>query len=497
MGIGPLVFGKDPWARVDLWSVFASQNVRALTYSCSGCDTNSIQVDSMEEIRVFKSPHAQANATKIESKQIVVGIMGLGYVGLPLAIAFSQRGVKVVGFDIDKPKIDTIRNGGSYLNTVSSSAVAEAVQSELFSPTNDPSFVASVDVVIICVPTPLNKYREPDLSYVENTIKQVVPYLKPGHVVSLESTTYPGTTDEVIRPLVEASGLKAGEEVFLVYSPEREDPGNKDYTTSTTPKIVGGENSDALRLGCMIYRLVVSEIVPVSSLATAEAVKLTENIFRAVNISLVNELKVTFEKMGINIWEVIDAAKTKPFGFMPFYPGPGLGGHCIPIDPFYLTWKAREYGVTTRFIELAGEINNSMPDYVIMRTREALDQRLKKGLNQSKILLVGLAYKKNVDDTRESPALLIFKKLVSANARVEFYDPYVATIPETRGYPELAGLRSISDADFRSQQYDAALICTDHDSVDYRALFGTCGIVVDTRNATGKISDHRDKIVLA
>jgi UDP-N-acetyl-D-glucosamine dehydrogenase len=328
-------------------------------------------------------------------------------------------------------------------------------------------------------------------------MKLALPYLKKGHIVSLESTTYPGTTDEIIRPLVDSTGLKAGEEVFLIYSPEREDPGNKDFTTSTTPKVVGGENPDALGLGCLLYELVVDQVVPVSSLATAEAVKLTENIFRAVNISLVNELKVTFEKMGINIWEVIDAAKTKPFGFMPFYPGPGLGGHCIPIDPFYLTWKAREFGVATRFIELAGEINNTMPDYVISRLREALDDKLCKGVKQSKILLIGLAYKKNVDDTRESPALLILRKLREIGANVEFYDPYVASIPKTREYPELTGLKSISDDEYQNGSFDAALICTDHDSVDYSKLFKTCELVVDTRNATKNVADGRDKIVWA
>ncbi|UTW55870.1 nucleotide sugar dehydrogenase [Kordiimonas sp. SCSIO 12610] len=445
----------------------------------------------------FDSSLANELAQKISDKTIVIGIMGLGYVGLPLAVALCRNNVNVVGFDIDQSKIDKINAGETYLKTVSSDAVDEIVKSGFFSATSDPSFAKDVDAIIMCVPTPLNKYREPDLSYVERTMQMALPYLKKGHIVSLESTTYPGTTDEIIRPLVDSTDLTAGEDVFLIYSPEREDPGNKDFTTSTTPKVVGGENPEALGLGCMLYELVVDQVVPVSSLSTAEAVKLTENIFRAVNISLVNELKVTYEKMGINIWEVIDAAKTKPFGFMPFYPGPGLGGHCIPIDPFYLTWKAREYGVATRFIELAGEINNTMPDYVIARLREALDDKLCKGIKRSKILLIGLAYKKNVDDTRESPALLILRKLREIGADVEFYDPYVASIPKTREYPELTGLKSVSEDEYKNGSFDAALICTDHDIIDYAQLFKTCELVVDTRNATKDVVDGREKIVWA
>ncbi|KAA1189956.1 nucleotide sugar dehydrogenase [Pseudohalioglobus sediminis] len=451
----------------------------------------------MSDSGALSSPIANELAKKISDRKVVIGIMGLGYVGLPLAIAFCEKGLSVIGFDIDEEKPRQINQGRSYLKTVASEAVAKAVEQGSLKATSSPEVIADVDVIVICVPTPLNKYREPDLSYVENTVTLAAKYLKKGQIVSLESTTYPGTTDEVIRPVIEATGLKTGEDVFLVYSPEREDPGNTQYSTSTTPKIVGGETSDALRLGCMFYELVVGEVVPVSSLATAEAVKLTENIFRAVNISLVNELKVTFEKMGINIWEVIEAAKTKPFGFMPFYPGPGLGGHCIPIDPFYLTWKAREYGVATRFIELAGEINNSMPDYVVMRLREALDMNLAKGLRRSKILLVGVAYKKNIDDTRESPALLILRKLKEAGADVAYYDPYVSVIPKTREYPELMGMQSIGDGDLAAGGFDAALICTDHDVIDFSRLVDSCKIVVDTRNATKDVSEHRDRIVRA
>ena len=405
--------------------------------------------------------------------------------------------MSVVGFDVDEKKVSLLNEGKSYLSTVSSEAVQECIAENRLKASSDPSFAESVDVIIICVPTPLNKYREPDLSFVENTVKLTLAHLRPGTLIALESTTYPGTTEEIVRPLVESVGLKTGRDIFLVYSPEREDPGNKHFSTSTTPKVVGGENEDALALGSLLYGRVVDQVVPVSSLATAEAVKLTENIFRAVNISLVNELKVTFEKMDINIWEVIDAAKTKPFGYMPFYPGPGLGGHCIPIDPFYLTWKAREFGVSTRFIELAGEINNSMPDYVISRMRAALDDRLGKGLKGSAILLVGLAYKKNVSDTRESPALLLLRKLMEAGADVEYYDPHVPMVPTTREYQDLKGIQSLSEESLTSKTFDAALVCTDHDCIDYEALFEACSVIVDTRNATREITTARDKIVLA
>ncbi len=447
--------------------------------------------------QALASAAARALAQKIESRDVVVGVMGLGYVGLPLATVFCENGIKVIGFDIDDSKVSMINEGQSYLSTVPADSIQKCLFDKRLEASSDPSIVEQVDVIIICVPTPLNKYREPDLSFVENTVKMTLPHLRPGKMIALESTTYPGTTDEIIRPLVESAGLRTGSEVFLVYSPEREDPGNTRFNTATTPKVVGGENADALALGSLLYGKVVEQVVPVSSLATAEAVKLTENIFRAVNISLVNELKVTLEKMDINIWEVIDAAKTKPFGYMPFYPGPGLGGHCIPIDPFYLTWKAREFGISTRFIELAGEINNSMPEYVISRLRTALDERLCKGVKGSTILLVGLAYKKNVSDTRESPALLILRKLLEAGADVEYYDPFVPHVPATREYQDLKGIPSLTEEALVSKTFDAALICTDHDCIDYEALLEACSVIVDTRNATRALTIARDKIVLA
>lgn len=445
----------------------------------------------------FNSKHAAATASRIADRAIQVGIVGLGYVGLPLALGFADGGIPVVGFDIDSAKVESIAGGRSYIKTIPSESVAACVSAGRFRATTDFREIASVDVVIICVPTPLNKHREPDLSFVERTAREIAPHLRPGQVLSLESTTYPGTTDEIVRPIVEAQGLRCGVELFLVYSPEREDPGNKDFGTTTTPKVVGGENADALALGIRLYELVTNRVVPVSSLATAEAVKLTENIFRAVNIALVNELKVTFDRMGIDIWEVVDAAKTKPFGYMPFYPGPGLGGHCIPIDPFYLTWKAREFGISTRFIELAGEVNSAMPDYVITRLREALDVRMGKGLSRARLLLVGLAYKRNVDDTRESPSLVIMERLLAAGAHVEYLDSFVPVIPMTREHPSLAGRTAVGSDSVTAGKYDAALICTDHEGVNYEQLLAAIPLVVDTRNATKAVAVHRDRIVRA
>ncbi|GHF25456.1 UDP-N-acetyl-D-glucosamine dehydrogenase [Kordiimonas sediminis] len=452
---------------------------------------------TLENSREVNNPLAQELLKKIESKNAVIGIMGLGYVGLPLAIAFCKSGMNVIGFDIDDSKIASIEAGKSYIKTIPSEPINSAVKAGLLTATSSADFVERVDAIIMCVPTPLNKYREPDLSYVEKTAEIITPYLRKGQVVSLESTTYPGTTDEIVRQIVEKSGLKTGEDIFLIYSPEREDPGNLHFSTSTTPKVVGGENDSALAVGIALYSKVVRQVVPVSSPATAEAVKLTENIFRAVNIALVNELKVLFEKMGIDIWEVVDAAKTKPFGYMPFYPGPGLGGHCIPIDPFYLTWKAREFGITTRFIELAGQINNAMPDYVISRLKDGIDARLKRSLNGSKILLVGIAYKKDVDDIRESPSFPIYERLEAAGANVDYYDPFVPEIPMTREHAGLAGIKSVTWEDIPSKTYDAALICTDHSTIDYAYLADNSALIVDTRNATKDLTQQRDKIIKA
>jgi len=451
----------------------------------------------MDSVADTVSRVAQDLLDKIERREALVAIIGLGYVGLPLAISFAMQGVRVVGFDVDQKKVNHLNASRTYIKTIPEEMVAKAVQTGRLSASSDISVVTAADAIVICVPTPLNKNREPDLSYVSGTAEMLVPYLRKGQMVSLESTTYPGTTDEVMRPILAKSGLEIGTDIFLVYSPEREDPGNQSFSTSTTPKVVGGENGDALTVGCALYAQVVEKVVPVANLATAEAVKLTENIFRAVNIALVNELKVTYERMGIDVWDVIEAAKTKPFGYMPFYPGPGLGGHCIPIDPFYLTWKAREYGIATRFIELAGEINNAMPDYVIRRLKDALDERSGRGLNGARILLVGMAYKKNVDDTRESPSLHILEALVDRGARVDYLDPFVKVVPPTRRRPELAGRETIAEADIEKGNYDAALICTDHDAIDYQHLVSSSKLVVDTRNATKNVTTNTDRIVKA
>lgn len=434
---------------------------------------------------------------KVQDKEYVVGIMGLGYVGLPLAIAFGRAGVPVLAFDIDEDKISSIKKGVSYIKTIDSEPVKTLYQDDLLRPTSDPSFAADADVLIMCVPTPLNKYREPDLSYVEKTAELIVPFLRKGQVISLESTTYPGTTVEIIKPILAKSGLNVEKDLHIIYSPEREDPGNKHFSTSTTPKVVGAEGHEAQVLGNAIYGHVVEHVVPVSSSATAEAVKLTENIFRCVNIALVNELKILYDKMGIDVWEVIDAAKTKPFGFMPFYPGPGLGGHCIPIDPFYLTWKAREFGVTTRFIELAGQINNSMPDYVMSKIRVGLDTHLQKSVNGARILLVGLAYKKDVDDVRESPSFPIFRMLKESGANIDYYDPYVAQIPSTRENKDLLGYASLSEQDILNEQFDAAVICTDHSSVDYDMIGKQSSIIIDTRNSMAGLTQYAEKIIKA
>jgi UDP-N-acetyl-D-glucosamine dehydrogenase len=357
--------------------------------------------------------------------------------------------------------------------------------------------LTEVNEVIICVPTPLSRNRDPDLTFIQKTGESIWPRLKRGQLVVLESTTYPGTTEEVLKPLLEQSGLKSGIDFFLAYSPEREDPGNLNFETATIPRVVGADDPTTTELVATLYAGIVTKVVAVSSAATAEAVKLTENIFRAVNIALMNELKLIYARMGIDIWEVIDAAKTKPFGFMPFYPGPGLGGHCIPVDPFYLTWKARAYGVSTHFIELAGEVNSDAPRHVISTLVEALSRRQRMSLNGARILLLGLAYKKNVDDMRESPSLAILEMLEARGARVEYYDPHIPSIPNTREHKSLAGRKCITWAEDTIKGFDAALICTDHDDVNYRNLVEWSKVVVDTRNATRSVVGDREKIVMA
>ncbi|MBN7806090.1 nucleotide sugar dehydrogenase [Agrobacterium rosae] len=432
------------------------------------------------------SSNAQHLLGLIQSKKATAGVIGLGYVGLPLAMTIAHSGFKVVGFDIDPGKITAIDAGESYIEAVSHDVLNGARQDGGFIATCDFSTLADCDVIAICVPTPLTKYRDPDLSYVENTCREIAKTLRPGQLVVLESTTYPGTTDGIVKTILEKTGLKSGVDFFLGFSPEREDPGNRDFQTSTIPKVVAGEGPDAAELMTAFYGSVVKTVVPVSTNATAEAVKITENVFRAVNIALVNELKVVYEAMGIDIWEVIDAAKTKPFGYMPFYPGPGLGGHCIPIDPFYLTWKSREYELPTRFIELAGQINTGMPRHIVSRLAEALDIHRGKALSRSKVLIVGLAYKKNVPDIRESPSLKLIELILERSGQPSYFDPYVAEIPRTREYIDLLGMKSVTWDQQTISAFDAVLVATDHDNIDYKSLSEWSPLIIDTRNAFAK-----------
>jgi len=434
---------------------------------------------------------------RLSGRTATLGIVGMGYVGLPLAIAAHKAGFTVVGFDIDAEKVKVINRGQSPIHNIDGKKVAVMVESGKFHASADFDEMKNVDALMICVPTPLSHHREPDVSFIERTGEAIAPRLQRGQMVILESSTYPGTTQDVLRPILETSGLKAGKDFFIAFSPEREDPGNLDFETATIPRVVGGDDPTTADLAVTLYRQIISKVVPVTSCATAEAVKLTENIFRAVNIALVNELKVIFTPMGINVWEVIDAAKSKPFGFMPFYPGPGIGGHCIPIDPFYLTWKAREYSVPTRFIELAGEINAAAPVYVVDMLIEGMSRKLRKSVNGSRILLLGMAYKKNVDDMRESPSLRLLELLEARGAKVDYYDTFIPVIPKTREHAALAGRRSVAWNKESIESYDVALICTDHDDVDYTKLVEWSPLVVDTRNATRAITQNRDKIVLA
>lgn len=434
---------------------------------------------------------------KISSKEALVGVIGLGYVGLPLSLAVVSSGYSVCGYDIDESKPIAIGKRQSYLHHVPSSDIENACSTGRFSAVSDFSTLDVPDIIVICVPTPLKMRYEPNLTYVIKTVEDIAACLRPGQLVILESTTYPGTLDEVVRPILEARGFTAGEDLFLAFSPEREDPGNQRYSTTSIPKIVGADDPASSSAAAAFYRNVVDTVVSVSNSKVAEATKLTENIFRSVNIALVNELKTIFEPMGIDIWEVIDAAKTKPFGFMPFYPGPGLGGHCIPIDPFYLAWKARHYDIRTRFIELAGEINSAMPQRVVDKLSLTLDERQCKGLRGSTILVLGAAYKKNVGDTRESSALQIMDILEARGARVAYYDPFVPEIPTTREHPALIGRRSVDWKEDLAADYDAVLIVTDHENVDYQAILRYAKLVVDTRNACRNGGANGDNLVLA
>ena len=414
---------------------------------------------------------------KIESKQAVIGVVGLGYVGLPLLLCFIEKGFHAVGLDIDEKKTEALTKGESYIKHIPSSRVGKAARSGLLRTTTDFSHARNCDALLIAVPTPLNRNREPDMSYIVSTCEAIAPHVRREQLIVLESTTYPGTTEEVMIPILEKGGLKADKDFYVAFSPEREDPSRTDYTTETIPKVVGSTSPEGLAVAEKVYQQIVVRTVPVSSARAAEATKLVENTFRAVNIALVNELKTTFMKMGIDVWEVIEAAKTKPFGYMPFYPGPGLGGHCIPIDPFYLTWKAREYEVPTKFIELAGEINTSMPDFVVQRVMEVLNG-LGKPLKGAKILLLGLAYKPNVDDDRESPSYRLMEKLEHKGAVVDYNDPYIPVIRPSREYGKYAGRKSTQI----SGRYDLFLISTGHDEYRKMDLPSFKIPIVDTRH---------------
>nr|WP_146515165.1 nucleotide sugar dehydrogenase [Rubripirellula amarantea] len=415
-----------------------------------------------------------------------MAVIGLGYVGLPLALAYARDGITTIGFDIDQAKTDAINAGRSYIKHIDAGDIAKQIKSGHFKATTDFSRLTQADAIILCVPTPLDHHFEPDLSYVISTIEAVIPHLKAGQTISLESTTYPGTTEEELVSRIEAAGFKVGQDIFVVYSPEREDPGNPEYAATNIPKVVGGHTPACLEAGKSLYGSVFDQVVPVSSTQVAELTKLLENIYRSVNIGLVNELKVVADAMGIDIWEVIAAASTKPFGFKAFYPGPGLGGHCIPIDPFYLTWKAREFGVHTRFIELAGEINRKMPAHIVQRCSEALN-RGKKSVNGSKVLLIGLAYKPNVDDDRESPSYELMNRLTAMGANVAYHDPYVPVIRPSREHSHWAGTPSVNWDQATISSYDLVLISTWHACLNVNELGKWSQFIVDTRNATAAL----------
>lgn len=436
--------------------------------------------------------------TGFSAVELKVAVVGLGYVGLPLALQFAKNKIIVYGIDLDKTKCDILSSGKSYLKDIPDQEVNEQIVGGRLRPTTSFNAISDVDAVIICVPTPLTKYREPDISYILSAGKAIAPHLEEGQLVVLESTTYPGTTEEDLLSLLEReSGLKAGQ-FLLAFSPEREDPGNKSFKTGNIPKVVGGYDEASSRAAQCLYSRAGIAVIPVSSCKTAEATKLLENIFRCVNIALVNELKVVFDKMGIDIWEVINAAKTKPFGFMPFYPGPGLGGHCIPIDPFYLTWKAREFGTNTKFIELAGEINQAMPSYVVSRLTTALNDRQKKALKGAIVLLAGIAYKKDVEDIRESPSFAVWEMLQKAGAEVWYHDPHVPEIPQCPEHPSFVGAKSLPFSSVSNIAFDAVVILTDHSNVDYEKICASAKLIVDTRNACKSVSkEHQFKIIKA
>ena len=450
---------------------------------------------TLHKLSEFKSivecpPHTYKMKTilidKLNAQKAIIGIVGMGYVGLPLMLRFVEKGYQTVGIDIDSKKTKALNSGKSYIQQFPDSAI-QLAQKEGFWATTDFAEVKDLDAIILCVPTPLNLHREPDLSYIISTIESTLPFLKKGQVISLESTTYPGTTEEEVIPRISSFGFDIGEDFFVAYSPEREDPGNPDFETRTIPKVVSGSTKNCLEVATSLYKGVVDQVVPVSSLKAAEMTKLLENIHRAVNVGLVNELKIVADRMGIDIYEVISAAATKPFGFTPYFPGPGLGGHCIPIDPFYLTWKAREYGLSTRFIELAGEVNTRMPEWVISKVADALNER-SKPVKGSRILVLGVAYKKNVDDMRESPSLELIDILLSKEAKVQYSDPYVPIFPRLRRYDfDLKSIHLTSEA---IASYDCILLATDHDRFDYRLIKENAKLIVDTRGVYREPADN-------
>ena len=433
----------------------------------------------------------QAWFDAIEARTARVGVVGMGYVGLPLMRTFCAAGFHCLGYDVDESKVDKLNAGKSYIKHVPASVIKRVIRDGLFHASSDPCVLADCDAVLVCVPTPLTPTREPDMSYVESTTYSIADYLRRGQLIVLESTTYPGTTSEMIKPILETSGLKVERDFYLGYSPEREDPGRTDHTTESIPKVVGGFGVASRNIAAALYGAAISKVVPVSSCEVAEASKILENVYRSVNIAMINELKMLFDRMDIDIWEVIGAAATKPFGFQPFYPGPGLGGHCIPIDPFYLTWKARQYGMSTRFIELAGEINTAMPEYVVAKVAEALNTR-KKAIHGSKILVLGLAYKKDVDDIRESPSIVLIEMLKRRGAKVDYNDPHVPRTTKQRKHD--LGMVSKKLTATGLAAYDCVLIATDHSDYDFAWIVRHAKLIVDTRNATAKVKTGRKKI---
>jgi len=446
--------------------------------------------------KVAPTPAAEELRRRIDAAEALVGVVGLGYVGLPLSLAFAEQGFRVLGFDVDPTKVEALSRGESYIGHLDGGRVRKAVKGGGLAATGDFERLSEPDAVLICVPTPLTAHREPEMRYIEETVKEIRQRLRPGQLVVLESTTYPGTTDELVRPRLEASGLASGRDFFLAFSPERENPGDSEHTTTTTPKVVGGVDPASGDLAEALYARIVPRVVRVSTARVAEATKLTENIFRAVNIALVNELKLIYERMGIDVWEVLAAAATKPFGFMRFDPGPGWGGHCIPIDPYYLSWKAREHGKTTRFIELAGEINTGMPDHVVGRVIEALNARGRPA-SGSRVLILGLAYKPDVSDDRESPSYQLMDRLAERGAEVAYHDPHVPIIQPSREHSAWAGMRSVSWEREAISGFDVVVIATRHTAVDYRELAEWARCIVDTRNAMAGVDVPPGKLLKA